>query len=214
MERLSSIGDLPTTGAGTNTRLPAPVGLTDTIEGKMVPEGNAYSEDHIKRNHPTGEYFIDSIMNLPERSETFDQNAMTEYLNAFNEKGNGIPLPSPVGAEVPPKRPTKALKPDQGVFFDTNEGDPIKAVRNGRVKFVDHMRGIGTSIVVEHDDGTVATYSDYSNTPFTAVGDRVSAGQLLMNASGTHGRTLFTVYDKNRKNLNPLEWLKKNVTNG
>lgn len=178
----------------------------------MVPEGNAYPEDHIKRNHPTGEYFIDGIMNLPEHSETLDHNAMTEYLNVRN--GNGIPLPSPVGAEVPPLRPTKALNPDRGVFFDTNEGDPIKAVRNGRVKFVDYIRGVGTSIAVEHDDGTIATYSDHSNTPFTAVGDRVSAGQLLMNASGTHGRTLFTVYGKNRKNLNPLEWLKENVTNG
>ena len=67
-------------------------------------------------------------MNLPERSETFDQNAMTEYLNARNGNGNGIPLPSPVGAEVP-RRPTKALKPDRGVIFDTNEGDPIKLLK-------------------------------------------------------------------------------------
>lgn len=178
----------------------------NTPENRLIPSNELSTREYIQKTFgPTSDPFIDSIMSLPNPPDTEDLSAPV-----IDDK---VTLSSPVHPDIPVMRSNKALRENKTVLFGTNEGDPIKTVKGGRVRFVGPIRNRGQSIIIEHDDGTIATYSDWSEDVRVKKDERIKAGDVLMIASGARDKTMFSVYDKNVKAEDPLEWLKKNTTN-
>lgn len=178
----------------------------NTPENRLTPSNELSTREYIQKTFgPTSDPFIDSIMNLSNPPDTEDLSAPI-----IDDK---VTLSSPVHPDIPVMRSNKALRESKTVLFGTNEGDPIKTVKGGRVRFVGPIRNRGQSIIIEHDDGTIATYSDWSEDVRVKKDERIKAGDVLMIASGARDKTMFSVYDKNIKPEDPLEWLKKNTSN-
>lgn len=178
----------------------------NTPENRLTPSNELSTREYIQKTFgPTSEPFIDSIMNLSNPPDTEDLSAPI-----IDDK---VTLSSPVHPDIPVMKSNKALRESKTVLFGTNEGDPIKTVKGGRVRYVGPIRNRGQSIIIEHDDGTIATYSDWSEDVRVKKDERIKAGDVLMIASGARDKTMFSVYDKNVKAEDPLEWLKKNTTN-
>lgn len=181
-------------------------GYQKTDGDRLTPSNELSTREYIQKTFgPTSDPFIDSIMNLSNPPDTED--ISTPIID------DKVTLPSPVHPDVPVMKSNKVLQAYKTVSFGTNEGDPIKTVKGGRVRYVGPIRNRGQSIIIEHDDGTVATYSDWSEDVRVKKDERIKAGDVLMIASGVRDRTMFSVYNKNRKPEDPLEWLKKNTTN-
>lgn len=176
----------------------------NTLENRLTPSNELSTREYMQKTFgPTSDPFIDSIMNLSNPPDTEDLSAPI-----IDDK---VTLSSPVHPDTPVMKSNKALRESKTVLFGTNEGDPIKTVKGGRVRYVGPIRNRGQSIIIEHDDGTIATYSDWSEDVRVKKDERIKAGDVLMIASGARDKTMFSVYDKNVKAEDPLEWLKKNT---
>ncbi|MBW2472609.1 MAG: M23 family metallopeptidase, partial [Deltaproteobacteria bacterium] len=65
-----------------------------------------------------------------------------------------------------------------GVDMDGATGDPIRAVKSGRVILAGTKGGYGTTVMIDHGGGMVTLYAHQSGLE-VSTGDRVSAGQVI-----------------------------------
>jgi murein DD-endopeptidase MepM/ murein hydrolase activator NlpD len=97
----------------------------------------------------------------------------------------------------------------RGVDLAAAYGQDVQSARAGRVAFSGDQRGYGTTVVVEHEDGTKSRYAHLSQTLVTP-GTMVAAGQTLGRA-GNSGRATgthlhFEVTSADGQPLSPSEW--------
>jgi septal ring factor EnvC (AmiA/AmiB activator) len=97
---------------------------------------------------------------------------------------------------------------NNGIDLDVAQGTPVFAVHEGTVAFADRFRGYGTMVVIDHGGKhhTLYAHLDELN---VAVGERVSAGQLVgtVGATGLEGPGLYFEVRFQGKPEDPLEWL-------
>lgn len=97
----------------------------------------------------------------------------------------------------------------KGVDLAAAYGQDVQAASAGRVAFSGEQRGYGTTVVIEHRDGTRTRYAHLSET-LVAPGTMVAAGQLLGRAgrsgraTGTHLH--FEVTGADGRPLSPSDW--------
>jgi murein DD-endopeptidase MepM/ murein hydrolase activator NlpD len=97
----------------------------------------------------------------------------------------------------------------KGVDLAAVYGQDVQAAMAGRVTFSGNQGGYGTSVVVEHQDGSRSRYAHLSEA-LVAPGTMVAAGQLLGRAgrsgraTGTHLH--FEVTAADGRPLSPSEW--------
>ncbi len=102
-------------------------------------------------------------------------------------------------------------KQAQGIIIKTAEGTQVRAVANGRIVFSDWMPSYGLLIIIDHGSSYLTLYA-YNQSLKTAVGDKVSAGEIIASAGASGGRVESAVYfeiRKSKQQKNPLRWLRK-----
>lgn len=95
-----------------------------------------------------------------------------------------------------------------GVLIAAERGAEIKAVWHGRVAYADWLPGLGLLLILEHGDGYLSLYG-HNEVLFSAVGDWVSAGEVLGRAGDSGGRDRTGLYFEIRngsKPENPNRW--------
>ncbi|MFA0961520.1 murein hydrolase activator EnvC [Roseivirga sp. BDSF3-8] len=109
------------------------------------------------------------------------------------------------------KQPHPVLKgitiENQGVDIQTNKGEPVRAVFNGKVTKVAYVPGMGSIVILQHGD----YYTVYAKlkTANVKTGETVSTnqaiGEVYTDRDGV-SEVQFQVW-KNNSNLNPQDWL-------
>jgi murein DD-endopeptidase MepM/ murein hydrolase activator NlpD len=98
----------------------------------------------------------------------------------------------------------------RGVDLAAVYGQDVPAAQDGRVVFSGEQRGYGTTVVVQHADGTRTRYAHLS-AAVVNQGDQVTAGEAVGRAghsgraTGTHVH--FEVTDATGKPIAPDAWL-------
>lgn len=68
---------------------------------------------------------------------------------------------------------------NNSMSFASREGDPVLASEKGTIKDIVNDEERGNSVIVEHKDGWLTTYSQLAGEMLVAVGDKVEKGQTL-----------------------------------
>ena len=109
---------------------------------------------------------------------------------------------------------TGKAKFHQGVDIRAAYGQEVKAAGAGTVVFSGEAGGYGTSVVVEHQDGTRTRYAHLS-AALVEKGDQVGQGEAVGRAgrsgraTGTHLH--FEVMDRDGRRVPPQQWAKLDV---
>lgn len=97
-------------------------------------------------------------------------------------------------------------------FANGKQGDPVKAIRSGKVITATYSSSAGNWVVVQQDDGTVAKYMHMMNGSLAVkAGDNVVAGQTLGKVGNTgesSGAHLHLQVEKNGQAIDALKYLK------
>ena len=102
-----------------------------------------------------------------------------------------------------------------GMDIEAASGTTVLAACNGCVLAVEDDAMMGTTVIVEHDGGYRTTYANLQSDPPVAVGDLVSAGQII-GAVGTSAAAesaqpphLHFAVTKDGEAVNPHEFLEQ-----
>ncbi len=74
---------------------------------------------------------------------------------------------------------TRDWRTHDGMDYAAAAGTPVTAAAEGTVYTIFTDDGMGTTIVIRHEDGYVTTYSSLDEKVNVAVGDRVQLGQVI-----------------------------------
>ena len=124
-----------------------------------------------------------------------------------NNRGN-LPLPVEAGiqARFGQKKQESGLRWD-GILFDSQKGQSVKAIYPGQVVFSDWFRGYGQLMVLDHGDGYMSLYG-HNQALEVEMGDIVQADQVIALASESGEDPSPGLYFEIRHNGNPDDPLK------
>ena len=97
----------------------------------------------------------------------------------------------------------------KGLFIRADEGQPVKAVADGRVVYADWLRGYGNLVIVDHGAGYLSLYG-HNESIAKQVGETTSAGEAIASVGSTGGASDSGVYFELRqdgKPFDPLRWV-------
>ncbi|ALE52879.1 hypothetical protein SP60_06495 [Candidatus Thioglobus autotrophicus] len=96
-------------------------------------------------------------------------------------------------------------KKHQGLTFNTQSGQKIRAIRKGKVIYIgDKMKSHGTMIIIRHPLGFYSTYTQ-SQSLSVAVGDQISKNQVI---ASTNSQPFYFEMKKFEQTIDPLKYLK------
>lgn len=99
----------------------------------------------------------------------------------------------------------------RGIEIAAHEGEPVRAVSDGRVAYADWYKGYGKLVIIEHDRGFYTLYGNLSRLDL-AKDDQVAKGQVIGLAGDTgslKGSKLYFEMRRNGEAQDPLLWLAK-----
>lgn len=97
----------------------------------------------------------------------------------------------------------------KGLFIRAEEGQPVKAVADGRVVYADWLRGYGNLVIVDHGAGYLSLYG-HNESIAKQVGETTSAGEAIASVGSTGGASDSGVYFELRqdgKPFDPRRWM-------
>lgn len=97
----------------------------------------------------------------------------------------------------------------KGLFIRADEGQPVRAVADGRVVYADWLRGYGNLVIVDHGGGYLSLYG-HNESIAKQVGEATSAGETIASVGSTGGATDAGVYFELRqdgKPFDPVRWV-------
>jgi murein hydrolase activator len=100
-----------------------------------------------------------------------------------------------------------------GVLIGAERGAGVQAVWHGRVAYADWLPGLGLLLVLEHGDGFMSLYG-HNEVLFSAVGDWVTAGQVVGQVGDSGGRDQAGLYFEIRSGArpeNPSPWFNERM---
>lgn len=98
-----------------------------------------------------------------------------------------------------------------GVLIRAQEGEPVRAISDGRVVYADWLVRYGLLMVVDHGKGFMTLYA-FNQSLYKSVGDTVKTGEQIASVGRSGGRSIPALYFEVRKNgkpVNPMNWCKK-----
>lgn len=113
------------------------------------------------------------------------------------------------GMQLHPQFKTKVFR--RGIEIAAREGEPVRAVGEGRIAFADWYKGYGKLLIIEHAPGFYTLYGNLSQLDLNK-GDRVLKGQVIGLAGDTgslKGSKLYFEMRRNGEAQDPLLWLAK-----
>ncbi len=117
-----------------------------------------------------------------------------------------LPVHGQIGARF--NQPKKGNMRWNGVFFNAQEDQAVRAVFHGRIAFADWLRGFGLLLIIDHGDGYMSLYS-HNKVLYKQVGDWVETGESVAAVGTSGGLTKAGLYFEIRHNgkpRNPLIW--------
>ncbi len=122
-------------------------------------------------------------------------------------------LPRPVSGELIQRfgqRSGRANIPTEGVLFAAAEGDPVRAIHEGRVVFADYLKGYGLLLIIDHGDGYLSLYGRNQGL-MRAMGDWVQPGDVIAEVGDSGGFNQLGLYFELRlqgRPMDPMQWLR------
>lgn len=98
----------------------------------------------------------------------------------------------------------------KGVFIRAPEGQPVRAIADGRVVYADWMRGFGNLLIVDHGESYLSIYAN-NESLLRQVGDPVAAGETIATTGATGGTEQSGLYFEMRhlgRAFDPLGWVR------
>jgi len=92
----------------------------------------------------------------------------------------------------------------EGVVIATEHGAPVTAVAAGRVVYADWLPGLGLLVIVDHGEGYMSLYG-HNDRLLKAVGESVSAGEIIAAAGDSGGRASPELYFEIRRGGRPVD---------
>jgi len=150
-----------------------------------------------------------------------DQQNLQEMLQRLEEvladvqiPDQDVPFSSQRGKLARPLKIISTLPTDGsvnlgGVTLRAKEGEPVRAIYQGRVVFSDWLRGFGFLLIVDHGDGYMSLYG-YNQSLLKDVGEWVTANDVVAMVGSSGGRpdpALFFAIRHNGTPLKPLSWV-------
>ncbi len=119
----------------------------------------------------------------------------------------GFKVAIPFGKILHPKYKTSTH--NNGIDFNTNLGSPVYAVAQGKITRISFVRGFGNMVILSHGESCFTVYARLGNIAVTE-GIIISQGTKIgeVGDTGDNEQFHFEIW-VNKKNLNPLKWLKK-----
>lgn len=101
----------------------------------------------------------------------------------------------------------KGESSNRGIDIEANEGDAIKAAREGDVVLADYMAGYGQTLMLDHGDGFISVYAQ-ADQLLVKLGDHVVKGDAIAHV-GRVGKRSFCHFElrKGEMAVNPLYYL-------
>ena len=96
-----------------------------------------------------------------------------------------------------------------GIEIQTERGEPIQAVYDGKILYADWFKGYGNMIIIDHGDNYYTVYGHIEEA-FKTAGDVVEAGEVVATAGDTgsiNGPKLYFEIRHHGKPLDPMQWL-------
>lgn len=96
----------------------------------------------------------------------------------------------------------------QGIQIEGREGEPVRAIHNGRVVFADWLRGTGLLIILDHGGGYLSLYG-HNQSLLRQEGDWVKGGQAIATLGNSGGKRQAGLYFEIRQKgrpINPATW--------
>ncbi|MEI6438195.1 MAG: LysM peptidoglycan-binding domain-containing M23 family metallopeptidase [Candidatus Omnitrophota bacterium] len=105
----------------------------------------------------------------------------------------------------------KGAHVNYGVDIKGGENDVVKAAREGRVVFADHLAGYGSTVMLDHGDGFFTVYG-HEERVLVKLGDYVFRGEKIAQL-GTDARGAFVHFElrKGDQPKNPLHYLPREM---
>lgn len=98
----------------------------------------------------------------------------------------------------------------KGLVIRAKEGDPVKAIDDGKVILANWLEGYGFIVVLDHGKGDMSLYG-YNQRITAKIGDDITKGSTIAYVGNTGGEKIPALYFEIRRNgkaQNPLPWLK------
>jgi septal ring factor EnvC (AmiA/AmiB activator) len=118
------------------------------------------------------------------------------------------PVSARFGTVVHPRFKTEV--PHPGLDIAAPEGEPFRAVFDGRVAYATALPGYGLTCIVDHGNGVVSVYA-HAAVLLVGAGESVARGQQLgkVGESGSlKGPYLYFEMREAGKPVNPASWLR------
>ncbi len=99
----------------------------------------------------------------------------------------------------------------KGIDIKAGKGQPVRAVRKGKIIFSSWFKGYGNMIIIDHGDRFHTLYA-HAEEIFKAKGEYVEAGEVIATVGDTgsmKGPGLHFEIRHHGKAVNPMKWLKK-----
>jgi septal ring factor EnvC (AmiA/AmiB activator) len=96
-----------------------------------------------------------------------------------------------------------------GIEIQTDRGEPIQAVYDGKVLFADWFRGYGNMIIIDHGDNYYTVYAHIEEA-FKSSGDSVERGEVIAtvgDSGSISGPKLYFEVRHHGKPLDPMQWI-------
>jgi len=96
---------------------------------------------------------------------------------------------------------------NKGVDIESNEGDVVKASREGQVVLADYLTGYNQTVMIDHGDGFVSVYA-HNRKLLAKLGDHVYKGDPIAE-TGAMARKSFLHFEirRGKEATNPLYYL-------
>ena len=98
-----------------------------------------------------------------------------------------------------------------GIDIQTDRGEPIRAVSNGKVIYSGWLKGYGNMIIIDHGKNYYTVYAHLEET-FKSKGDMVEMEEVIAtagDAGSLSGPGLYFEVRHHGKPIDPLEWIRK-----
>jgi murein DD-endopeptidase MepM/ murein hydrolase activator NlpD len=101
----------------------------------------------------------------------------------------------------------KGASVNAGIDIKAVEGEIVKAARDGRVVFADHLTGYGQALILDHSDGFFTVYA-HNERLMSQLGDHVVRGQKIAQVA-REGNLAYLHFEvrKGDRPSNPLHYL-------
>jgi murein hydrolase activator len=98
-----------------------------------------------------------------------------------------------------------------GISVKAERGEPVKAVKDGRVLFAGWFKGYGNMIIIDHGRHYYTVYA-YAQELFKAKGDLVDSGEVIATVGDSgpiSGPRLYFEVRHHGKPVDPMVWIRK-----